>query len=228
MAVVEDVVGAAQAVIHGDQGCVDRFRDLSIDQIVTVIVDLAGQAEMLRRLGVRDTRRSAASLPTEDVVARCAQLNDGDAITDRISPAALVDAVLDLSQELSGLHNLLEIQRGREAPWLARWRDETRKFNLIPDYGEMLGWLFAKLDEYRAAERPRPVFRHYKGMDYVIMGYARHTETRELMVVYRSTLSRDGDTAWVRPSDMFFDSKTPDGRLRFAPLQGETTGAPRS
>lgn len=81
-----------------------------------------------------------------------------------------------------------------------------------------------KPDEPRATKHPRPVFRHYKGLDYIITGYARHTETQEMMVVYRSTLSREGDTEWVRPAEMFFDNNTPDGRLRFALLQAAPSG----
>ncbi|MCL7942700.1 DUF1653 domain-containing protein [Marinobacter sp. ATCH36] len=44
-------------------------------------------------------------------------------------------------------------------------------------------------------------YRHYKGMDYDVIGVARHSETEEQMVVYRCLY---GDhSLWVRPLAMF-------------------------
>lgn len=44
-------------------------------------------------------------------------------------------------------------------------------------------------------------YRHYKGMDYQVMGVARHSETEEKLVVYRCLY---GDySLWVRPLAMF-------------------------
>lgn len=44
-------------------------------------------------------------------------------------------------------------------------------------------------------------YRHYKGMDYDVIGVARHSETEEQMVVYRCLY---GDySLWVRPLVMF-------------------------
>jgi len=53
----------------------------------------------------------------------------------------------DLRLELSGWDDLLELQRKREQPWVERWQQETGKADTLPDYGEFLGWLIAKLDE---------------------------------------------------------------------------------
>ena len=44
-------------------------------------------------------------------------------------------------------------------------------------------------------------YRHYKGKDYQVIGLARHSETEEPLVVYR-TLYGDFDL-WVRPLAMF-------------------------
>ena len=44
-------------------------------------------------------------------------------------------------------------------------------------------------------------YRHYKGGEYTVVGVARHSETDELLVVYRPEYGeRD---LWVRPQSMF-------------------------
>jgi hypothetical protein len=69
---------------------------------------------------------------------------------------------------------------------------------------------------------PTPLgrYRHYKGGDYEVIGVARHSETREPLVVYRPLCDASG--WWVRPHAMFFETVLIDGRLqprfqRFAP-----------
>lgn len=45
------------------------------------------------------------------------------------------------------------------------------------------------------------IYRHYKGNEYEVIGCARHSETEEWMVVYRTLY---GDfSLWVRPLSMF-------------------------
>ncbi len=44
-------------------------------------------------------------------------------------------------------------------------------------------------------------YKHYKGLYYEVLDTARHSETEEWMVVYK-TLYGDFST-WVRPYDMF-------------------------
>lgn len=58
---------------------------------------------------------------------------------------------------------------------------------------------------------PRPGrYRHYKGKDYQVVGLARHSETEEILVVYK-LLYGDFST-WVRPQAMFTSTVTlPDG-----------------
>ena len=60
---------------------------------------------------------------------------------------------------------------------------------------------------------PRPGrYRHYKGKDYGVVGLARHSETQELLVVYRLLYGDFG--LWVRPHAMFMESVTlPDGTI---------------
>ena len=44
-------------------------------------------------------------------------------------------------------------------------------------------------------------YRHYKGRDYIVLGVARHSETEELLVVYRTDYA--DRSLWVRPLQMF-------------------------
>ena len=48
------------------------------------------------------------------------------------------------------------------------------------------------------------VYRHYKGKDYLVVGLAHHSETREPLVVYRCLY--DDYSLWVRPEAMFTES----------------------
>jgi hypothetical protein len=65
---------------------------------------------------------------------------------------------------------------------------------------------------------PRPGrYRHYKGKDYQVIALARHSETEEVLVVYK-LLYGDFST-WVRPHAMFTSTvNLPDGTVtpRFA------------
>jgi hypothetical protein len=63
---------------------------------------------------------------------------------------------------------------------------------------------------------PTGRYRHYKGHDYEVIGVARHSETEEELVVYRTLY---GDfSLWVRPLAMFTEEIEVDGRRvkRFA------------
>ena len=52
-------------------------------------------------------------------------------------------------------------------------------------------------------------YRHYKGLDYEVIGVARHSETLEPLVVYRPLYNATG--LWVRPHAMFFEDVDVDG-----------------
>ena len=53
-------------------------------------------------------------------------------------------------------------------------------------------------------------YRHYKGNFYEVLETARHSETEELMVVYRCLY---GDhSLWVRPLGMFLEKVLVDGQ----------------
>lgn len=54
-------------------------------------------------------------------------------------------------------------------------------------------------------------YRHYKGQDYFVVGVARHSESEEVMVIYRQLY---GDfSLWVRPLAMFEEEVQVAGRL---------------
>lgn len=63
-------------------------------------------------------------------------------------------------------------------------------------------------------EVPHPGrYRHFKGGEYEVLDVARHSETDELLVVYRSL--DEPDRTWVRPVEMFSgDVDGPNGVAR--------------
>lgn len=52
-------------------------------------------------------------------------------------------------------------------------------------------------------------YRHFKGMEYQVIGTARHSETLEEMVVYRALYGDGG--LWVRPAAMWSEQVERDG-----------------
>lgn len=46
-------------------------------------------------------------------------------------------------------------------------------------------------------------YRHFKGMEYEVLGIASHSETLEPMVVYRALYGDGG--LWVRPAAMWHE-----------------------
>jgi cupin 2 domain-containing protein len=61
-------------------------------------------------------------------------------------------------------------------------------------------------------------YRHYKGNEYTVIGIARHSESQEVLVVYRQEYGDRG--LWARPLSMFSETVQVDGRAtpRFARL----------
>ena len=53
-------------------------------------------------------------------------------------------------------------------------------------------------------------YRHYKGGEYRVIGTARHSESDELLVVYRCLY--DNNSLWVRPLAMFGETVIVDGQ----------------
>ncbi|MDH3977413.1 MAG: DUF1653 domain-containing protein [Gammaproteobacteria bacterium] len=55
-------------------------------------------------------------------------------------------------------------------------------------------------------------YRHFKGSDYSVVGFARHSETEEIMVLYVPLYGEGG--YWVRPLVMFTERVDVDGTLK--------------
>jgi len=58
-------------------------------------------------------------------------------------------------------------------------------------------------------------YRHFKGNLYKVVGFAKHSETLEDMIIYSSL--KTGDT-WVRPLKMWNEIVDDKGTLRFTLL----------
>lgn len=53
-------------------------------------------------------------------------------------------------------------------------------------------------------------YRHFKGNEYEVIGLAKHSETLELMVLYRPLYGEGG--LWVRPVAMWNEEISRDGK----------------
>ena len=58
-------------------------------------------------------------------------------------------------------------------------------------------------------------YRHFKGNEYEVIAFAKHSETLEDMVVYKALYGDGG--VWVRPLSMWNERVEKDGKtfLRF-------------
>jgi len=61
-------------------------------------------------------------------------------------------------------------------------------------------------------------WRHYRGLDYEVLGVVRHSETLEPLVLYRLLYNDSG--TWVRPYAMFRETVELEGtrQPRFAKI----------
>ena len=56
---------------------------------------------------------------------------------------------------------------------------------------------------------PAGRYRHYKQLDYEVLGVVRHSETLEPLVLYKALYGEQG--LWVRPFAMFTEEVVIDG-----------------
>lgn len=78
-----------------------------------------------------------------------------------------------------------------------------------------------------STDEPAPGrYRHYKGSFYSVLGLATHSETGEILVVYRPEYG--AGKLWVRPRAMFLESVSLDGKSvpRFMPVDPSTKIVP--
>ena len=61
-------------------------------------------------------------------------------------------------------------------------------------------------------------YKHFKGNLYKVIGFAKHSETLEDMVVYQPLKTGDN---WVRPVGMWNETVDVKGTLRFTLLEEE-------
>ena len=68
---------------------------------------------------------------------------------------------------------------------------------------------------------PAGRYRHFKGKEYQVLFTATHSETMELMVVYRALYGEGG--IWVRPAAMWNEQVEHQGQIlpRFTYLGAE-------
>ena len=55
-------------------------------------------------------------------------------------------------------------------------------------------------------------YRHFKGGEYEVYGVAKHSETGEELVVYRTLYGDRG--LWVRPLTMFEETVEREGKIQ--------------
>ncbi len=53
--------------------------------------------------------------------------------------------------------------------------------------------------------------KHFKGNEYLVIYLAKHSETREDLVVYKALYGEQG--IWVRPLEMFGEKVEADGEM---------------
>ncbi len=58
-------------------------------------------------------------------------------------------------------------------------------------------------------------YRHYKGNLYEVIGVGRHSETMEVLVVYKAMYATEvyeEGALWIRPLSMFTETVVADGK----------------
>lgn len=59
-------------------------------------------------------------------------------------------------------------------------------------------------------------YRHYKDKLYEVIGLARHSETKEELVVYKALYDSEefgNESLWVRPKKMFLENVNLNGKF---------------
>lgn len=56
------------------------------------------------------------------------------------------------------------------------------------------------------------MYQHYKGMKYLVLGTAKHSESLEEMAVYVTLYENEESALWVRPLKMFLETVMINGQ----------------
>jgi hypothetical protein len=102
----------------------------------------------------------------------------------------------------------------------------TKNFNLEDEtilhknicFGEYVMIPIQPLSSAAQSIVPGTVYKHYKELQYQIIGVARHSETYEELVVYQALYGEK--RIWVRPVPMFLENVIVGGQSipRFTPI----------
>ena len=117
-------------------------------------------------------------------------------------PDAIVHLTIFEASVLDGIPQKLE---HNDLRWVSPL--ETDDFQFCPADTEILRQL-----QYDCASKQIPIgkWRHFKGMEYEVMGIAKHSETLDVMVVYRALYGER--VIWTRPARMWLETVERDGK----------------
>ena len=127
------------------------------------------------------------------------------AYQELVNALALTPA--DVESELAEWEQLAALMRRREAPWIARWQQETGKPNTLPDYGEILAWIVEKAERAEAVvEAVHPLVnlcrQYFDGRDLRVEAASFHEDwPTPQQVIARAAKAIDGMP--VAPADVW-------------------------
>ena len=97
-----------------------------------------------------------------------------------------------------GMHEFGTEEEGIQLGEYVIFRSQIAKVEILPTYEEAV------------AAIPLGRYRHFKGNEYEVIAIARHSETEEAMVVYKSLYGDGG--VWCRPASMWNETVERDGK----------------
>ena len=97
-----------------------------------------------------------------------------------------------------GLHEYGVEEEGIRLGEYVIFRSQITEVHILPTYEEAV------------AAIPPGRYRHFKGGEYEVIAIARHSETEEAMVVYRTLYGDHG--MWIRPADMWNETVERGGK----------------
>jgi len=125
-------------------------------------------------------------------------------------------SLTELSEKAAAIHKIVaaKVQDVPEFP--AAVLEHVAVFKITLD------WVTAKqnkLPEDNEVPQAGELYRHFKGNLYKVIGFAKHSETDEDMVVYQPLYGEGG--LWVRPAKMFREMVEVEGKTvpRFSKIK---------